>query len=108
GARRHRCRRWRTGAGPVAAAPRRGVGTSRYGSLEAARGPGRTMTSNGAADASRRVDTIENRWSMDQLMTGIRFGPWMKLLQKNRFKFSPEYAHRVAWLTGMSISSSML
>ncbi len=66
------------------------------------------MTTTKAADAGRRVDTIQNRWSTDQLMTGIRFGPWLKLLQKNHFKFSPEYAHRVAWLTGMSIGSSVL
>ncbi len=66
------------------------------------------MTNHSASDTGRRVETIENRWSTDQLMTGIRFGAWMKLLQKNRFKFSPEYAHRIAWLTGMSIGSSVL
>src|SRR5687768_16938607 len=58
--------------------------------------------------AGTRVEQIENRWSTDQLMTGIRFGAWMKLLQKNRFKVSAEYAHRIAWLTCWSIPSTVL
>src|SRR6185503_16099153 len=92
GAGRHRRRGRRAGAGPVAAEARTGVRWAGHGSERptgptAARGAEREMTTQKAADAGRRVDTIENRWSTDQLMTGIRFGPWLKLLQKNHFKF---------------------
>ena len=55
-----------------------------------------------------RVAQLENRWSQDQLITGIRFSRWMKMLKKNRWSVSSDYYHRAAWITGLSVASSAL
>jgi hypothetical protein len=55
-----------------------------------------------------RVDQIENRWSQEQLITGIRFSKWMGLLKKNQFDVSSDYYHRAAWITGLSVASSVM
>jgi hypothetical protein len=55
-----------------------------------------------------RVEELESKWSTDQLMAGINFSSWMKLLARNEFDVHPEYLHRAAWLTGLSVPSSAL
>lgn len=55
-----------------------------------------------------RVETLQDRWSQDQLATGVRFSDWMTVLARNGYRVSPEYAHRLAWLTGLSLGSSAL
>jgi hypothetical protein len=51
----------------------------------------------------RRESTIRKRWSTDQLITGVEFPEWMRILAKNEWKVDPEYLHRAAWITGMSL-----
>lgn len=53
------------------------------------------------------VTEIKNRWSQEQLATGIRFSNWREVLGRNGYKVSPEYYHRLAWITGLSSVSSM-
>ncbi len=50
---------------------------------------------------------IKKRWSTDQLITGIEFGDWFKMLADNGFKVSPEYFHRAAWITGWSLPATL-
>ncbi len=54
-----------------------------------------------------RVKKILNRWSTDQLITGIEFKDWFAMLAKNDFKVSPAYFHRAAWITGWSLPSTI-
>jgi omega-hydroxy-beta-dihydromenaquinone-9 sulfotransferase len=51
---------------------------------------------------------IENRWSKDQLITGIEIPEWVSMLAKNRFKVDPLYLHRAAWITGLSLPATVL
>jgi hypothetical protein len=55
-----------------------------------------------------RVDHLEERWSQEQLVTGVRFSKWLEILAKNGYNIGPEYAHRLAWVTGLSLTSSAL
>lgn len=50
---------------------------------------------------------IKNRWSQEQLITGIGAGQWNALLKRNGYSVSPEYYHRLAWITGISAISSV-
>lgn len=54
------------------------------------------------------VQAISHRWSQEQLITGIRLGKWRQLLKRNGFQVSPEYFHRLAWITGLASVSSTL
>lgn len=55
-----------------------------------------------------RVDKLEDRWSQEQLITGIRFSRWKEILENNKWSVTPEYLHRVAWITGLALPSSVL
>lgn len=57
---------------------------------------------------TERVDTIENRWSTEQLMVGASLSKWMAVLKANDFDVHPAYLHRAAWITAMSLPSSAL
>ncbi len=45
---------------------------------------------------------IQNRWSQEQLITGITLGNWLELLKKNDWQVSPEYFHRLAFISALS------
>ena len=53
------------------------------------------------------ITQIENRWSQEQLITGITLGNWLELLKKNAWQVSPEYYHRLAFITALSGASSL-
>lgn len=55
-----------------------------------------------------RVETIENRWSTEQLMVGAPFSRWLEVLQKNDFDVHRTYWHRAAFVTALSLPSSVL
>jgi omega-hydroxy-beta-dihydromenaquinone-9 sulfotransferase len=56
----------------------------------------------------RRVQEVKNRWSTDQLITGIEVQDWVKLLRDNGWQVDPTYLHRAAWITGWSLPSTVL
>lgn len=49
---------------------------------------------------------IKNRWSQEQLITGVGLSQWKEILKRNEWKVSPEYYHRLAWITGLAGVSS--
>lgn len=55
-----------------------------------------------------RVDHLEDPWSNEQLITGVRLSKWLEILGDNGWKVSPEYFHRFASVTGLSLTSSTL
>ncbi|MFK7929873.1 MAG: sulfotransferase [Myxococcota bacterium] len=55
-----------------------------------------------------RVDHLEERWSQEQLITGVRFSKWIEILSENGWDVGPEYLHRLAFITGMSLPMSAL
>ena len=55
----------------------------------------------------QRVDKLEDRWSTEQLITGVELPEWIRILGQNDFKVSPEYLHRLAWITGWSLPSTL-
>ncbi|MEO0604511.1 MAG: sulfotransferase [Myxococcota bacterium] len=55
-----------------------------------------------------RPHNIENRWSTDQLITGIETADWIKLLQRNGFRVDMTYLHRVAFVGGLSLPATVL
>lgn len=56
----------------------------------------------------RRVSEVENRWSTDQLVTGIELQDWLKMLNDNGWKVDPTYFHRFAWISAWSLPSMLL
>jgi hypothetical protein len=51
--------------------------------------------------------TLEHRWSVGHnYLAGITAGDWWKLLHDNRFRISPAYAHRAAFITVLSLFNS--
>lgn len=54
-----------------------------------------------------RVEKIEDRWSQEQLMTGVDLPTWLRILKKNKFQVDATYLHRAAWITGMSLPSTL-
>ena len=57
---------------------------------------------------SPRIEQLENRWSTEHLLAGVTLGKWMKILAKNDYDVHPEYLHRAAFLTGLSVPSTFL
>lgn len=55
----------------------------------------------------RRMQTIMKRWSTDQLISGIETSEWLKLLAHNNWRVDPTYAHRVAWISGLSLPATL-
>ena len=53
-----------------------------------------------------RASTIQNRWSTEQLITGIETGEWLRLLSINGWAVHPTYLHRAAWVGGLSLGAS--
>lgn len=53
------------------------------------------------------VTEIKSRWSQEQLATGISFSNWREILARNGYDVSPEYYHRLAFITGISTVSSV-
>jgi len=51
---------------------------------------------------------VQKRWSTDQLITGIELQEWVNLLQKNRWRVDPLYLHRLAWVGGFGIPTTVL
>src|SRR5688572_11631991 len=51
---------------------------------------------------------VQKRWSTDQLITGIELQEWVQLLQKNRWRVDPLYLHRLAWVGGFGIPTTVL
>lgn len=51
---------------------------------------------------------VQNRWSTDQLITGIETQEWIKLLRATGYKVSPEYLHRAAWVGAWSVPATVL
>lgn len=50
---------------------------------------------------------LKHRWSFSHnYMTGITAGKWLRLLAENRFRVSPAYWHRAAFITLASLSNS--
>ncbi len=51
---------------------------------------------------------LKHRWSVGHnYLTGITFGAWCKLLAQNRFRISPAYFHRAAFITVASVMNSV-
>lgn len=50
---------------------------------------------------------IKNRWSQEQLVTGVGLKNWREILRRNQYQVSPEYYHRAAWITGLAAVSSV-
>ena len=50
----------------------------------------------------KRVDKLEHRWASDQLVTGVELPQWLRILQEGEWNISAEYAHRLAFITGLS------
>ena len=55
----------------------------------------------------QRVTKLEKRWSTEQLITGVELPEWIEILKDNDFKVSREYLHRLAFITGMSVPSTI-
>ncbi len=55
----------------------------------------------------QRVSKLENRWSTEQLITGVELPQWFEILKANDFKVSPEYLHRLAWITSWGLPSTL-
>lgn len=51
---------------------------------------------------------VQKRWSADQLITGIETVDWLQLLQKNNWRVDPVYLHRVAFVAGLSVPTTVL
>lgn len=51
---------------------------------------------------------VLKRWSTDQLITGIEVQDWVKVLRENNWRVSPTYLHRLAWISGWSLPSTIL
>ncbi|MEQ1504640.1 MAG: sulfotransferase [Myxococcota bacterium] len=51
---------------------------------------------------------VQKRWSTEQLITGIESQDWVQLLQKNNWRVDPLYLHRLAWVAGMSVPTTVL
>ena len=58
--------------------------------------------------AQERVRPVQNRWSQDQLVAGIEFGPWLKILRRHHFDVHSVYFHRAAMVTGLALPASLL
>lgn len=56
----------------------------------------------------KRIGEVENRWSTDQLITGIELQDWVKMLSDNGWRVDPTYFHRFAWITGWSLPATLL
>jgi hypothetical protein len=54
-----------------------------------------------------RRETIQKRWSTDQLITGIELQDWVKMLSRNGWRVSPEYFHRAAWVGAWSLPATL-
>ena len=52
--------------------------------------------------------TVQKRWSTDQLITGIEVQDWLKLLGDNGYRVDTTYLHRVAWVSGFSLGTTVL
>ncbi len=55
-----------------------------------------------------RPQTVEKRWSTDQLINGIETQEWIKLLQRNGFRVDMTYLHRLAFVGGLSLPATVL
>lgn len=51
---------------------------------------------------------VQKRWSTDQLITGIEAQDWIGLLQKNNWRVDPLYLHRLAFVAGLSVPTTVL
>lgn len=51
---------------------------------------------------------VEQRWSMDQLITGVEAGQWLQILRRNQFRVDSTYAHRAAFISALSMGASAL
>jgi hypothetical protein len=51
---------------------------------------------------------VQKRWSTDQLITGIEAQDWVQMLQKHNWQVDPLYLHRVAFVAGMAVPSTVL
>jgi hypothetical protein len=51
---------------------------------------------------------VQKRWSTDQLITGIEAADWLQLLQKNNWRVDPVYMHRLAFVAGMSVPTTVM
>jgi len=55
-----------------------------------------------------RVEKIEDRWSQEQLVTGISTGQWLSMLSDNGWDVSPDYWLRAAWIGLLGLPMSVL
>jgi hypothetical protein len=55
-----------------------------------------------------RVDHVEDRWSQEQLVSGIELPGLVHLLARHKFGVSPVYFHRLAMIAGISLPSTVL
>jgi hypothetical protein len=51
---------------------------------------------------------IQKRWSTDQLINGIELQDLVPLLQKNNWRIDPAYWHRIAFVGGLSVPTTVL
>ncbi|MCH2108076.1 MAG: sulfotransferase [Polyangiaceae bacterium] len=49
---------------------------------------------------------IKDRWSQEQLITGVALKNWREILKQNNWHVDREYYHRFAWITGLATLSS--
>lgn len=54
------------------------------------------------------AEQVQKRWSTDQLITGIEVQDWVNLLKKNDWRVDPLYLHRLAWVAGMAVPTTVL
>jgi hypothetical protein len=54
----------------------------------------------------KRMQTLQKRWSTDQLITGIEIPDWIRVLQQNDWDVSAAYLHRAAWITAWSLPAT--
>jgi len=55
-----------------------------------------------------RVKSLEDRFSQEQLVTGVEFAAWLKILKMGGWKPNLDYLHRAAMITGLSLPSSLM
>jgi len=51
----------------------------------------------------KRMSDLKKRWSTDQLISGIELPQWLSVLKKNDWQIDPQYLHRMAMVTGLSL-----
>ena len=54
------------------------------------------------------MTAIPKPLALDQLISGVSPSDWWRILQENRFRVDPVYAHRAAWVSAVSLAMAPL